>query len=288
MRQSVVLSLLALTASASIAAPAPTEHPVKAELLADTTGLTDGQPFRLGVRFELQPKWHVYWINPGDAGLPTSVQFKAPEGFRVESLRWPIPAAWNQPGNIVGYGYEKSLLLGSKVEAPATLPEGPVQIRADVRWLACKEVCIPGRADLKLDLSKSASPAPANAELFDEWEKRLPMMASSTESPLIAKSTGTFPPGEAKATFMVLLEWKDAPSEVSWFPGADPALRVDSMSQKTEGRSTQITFTGSILPGLELGSDSLDSLIVYTTPDGERRGVTVPVRLRGEIPDGSP
>src|SRR6188768_320064 len=105
MRQSVVLSLLALTASAAIAAPAPTEQPVKAELLADTTGLTNGQHFRLGVRFQLQPKWHVYWINPGDAGLATSVQFTIPKakGLRAGPLRWPIPIAWNQPGNVVGY-----------------------------------------------------------------------------------------------------------------------------------------------------------------------------------------
>ena len=32
-------------------------------LLADVESVPAGEPFRLGVRFQLDPEWHMYWHN---------------------------------------------------------------------------------------------------------------------------------------------------------------------------------------------------------------------------------
>jgi DsbC/DsbD-like thiol-disulfide interchange protein len=254
---------------------------VKAELLADTAGIRAGRSFTLGVLLRMQPEWHVYWRNPGDAGLATSVRWSLPEGFRAGELRWPVPEAWNQPGNIVGYGYEGSVLLAAEVQAPAGLAAGSsVPVGAEVRWLSCKHVCIPGQASLKLDLPVVEAPAPASRELFAEWAGRVPVPLGGPDSPFTAKSTGNLTEAEASANFMLLLQWKAPPSEVTWFPAPEPALKIESMSLKTESLNTQITFVGSVLAGQRLLAETLETLIVYTDPGGERRGVIVPVRLR--------
>ena len=45
---------------------------VKASLLADTGAVAPGKPFTVGLRLKMAPRWHTYWENSGDAGLPTT------------------------------------------------------------------------------------------------------------------------------------------------------------------------------------------------------------------------
>jgi len=54
---------------------------VQARLVADTTAVVPGKPFEAGVLLEMAEGWHVYWENPGDAGIPTRVDWELPEGW---------------------------------------------------------------------------------------------------------------------------------------------------------------------------------------------------------------
>jgi thiol:disulfide interchange protein DsbD len=168
-----VLGLCALLAGGSAGAAPP--QVVRAELVADVAGVAPARPFKLGVLFRMEPGWHIYWKDPGDAGLATSIRFGVPEGFRAGELRWPVPKSWVLPGEIRSIGYEESVLLAARVEPPAGLePGSKAPVAAEVRWLACKEVCIPGRASLKLELPVQEAPSAANQELFAAWEQKLP------------------------------------------------------------------------------------------------------------------
>ena len=59
---------------------------VKAQLVADTQHIEPGQKFRLGVLYTIAPKWHIYWKYPGDAGIPTQIDWQLPPGFRARSV----------------------------------------------------------------------------------------------------------------------------------------------------------------------------------------------------------
>ena len=115
-RGRTILSLLALLhggrLSACAARPAglplgrsPRCVRVKTEILADTS-LAPGKPFLVAVTLTTSPSWHIYWSNPGDAGVATSFDWKVPPGFIVEPLPFPIPTAFVQPGDIRVLGYE--------------------------------------------------------------------------------------------------------------------------------------------------------------------------------------
>ena len=43
-------------------------------LLAEITSIRPGQPFTVALRITLDPGWHTYWVNGGDAGLPLAVR----------------------------------------------------------------------------------------------------------------------------------------------------------------------------------------------------------------------
>ena len=62
-------------------------------------------------------------------------QWKLPKGFTAGPLRWPVPVAFVQPGDIAGYGYEHTVLLTARVTAPKDLPAGRVKIAAEASWL---------------------------------------------------------------------------------------------------------------------------------------------------------
>jgi thiol:disulfide interchange protein DsbD len=63
------------------------------------------------------------------------------------------------------------------VHVPPALAAGPtVSIVADARWLVCREVCIPERAQLRLELpvAQNAKDNPQSAALFAKTEKLVP------------------------------------------------------------------------------------------------------------------
>jgi len=146
------MAIVALWIGCGVAHAAKPE-PVKAELLADVTAVQPGMTFDVGVRLTMEEGWHVYWQNPGDAGLPTKVEWKVPPGFKVKALDYPTPVRFDQPGGVVGYGYRDSLMLIAKVTAPADLKAGSkIEIAANAKWLVCKDVCLPGKAAVKVEL----------------------------------------------------------------------------------------------------------------------------------------
>ena len=79
---------------------------VKAELLADTSAIVAGKPFTVGLLLRMAPHWHTYWKFSGDAGLPTELKWKLPQGWKIGDIQWPIPLKTIDPGDIETYGYE--------------------------------------------------------------------------------------------------------------------------------------------------------------------------------------
>ncbi|MCK6507716.1 hypothetical protein L6R53_30845 [Myxococcota bacterium] len=138
----------------------PTAALVTATLLSSHAAVSPGQELWLGLRLEVAPGWHVYWDNPGDSGLPTTVEVAAP-GLRVGPVRWPAPALLAAPGGLWNQGYEGevTLLLPAWVEDEAQ----ELQVTGEARWLACRaDQCIPGQAALALRLPAGAA-APTGA-----------------------------------------------------------------------------------------------------------------------------
>ncbi|QUV89173.1 protein-disulfide reductase DsbD [Chloracidobacterium aggregatum] len=168
-----------LWTSPAVAAPVEQPH-VKAELIAETTAIRPGVPFWVAIRFELEEHWHTYWRNPGDSGQPTSIKWKLPPGFKADDIQWPIPKRIEVSG-LVGYGYEKEVLHLIRITPPDKLPVGkPVTLAGKVRWLVCKEECIPGDAELTLTLPVTNDvPQPSPwTEAFSRARAQLPLATS--------------------------------------------------------------------------------------------------------------
>jgi thiol:disulfide interchange protein DsbD len=166
---------LVLFVGTAAALAAPRGRHVKASLVSELDAVRPGQPLVAGLRLQMDPGWHTYWLNPGDAGLPTKARWQLPEGFSAGELQWPRPGRF-MTGPLVSYGYEHEVLLPVEIQVPSTISSSSVRLAARVSWLECQEVCLPGKAELELSLPVKAEAAPGPAApLFEEARRRLPL-----------------------------------------------------------------------------------------------------------------
>ena len=157
--------------------PVQTDH-AEAALIAENSALKPGGAQNwLALRLKPETGWHVYWQNPGDSGLATKLSWTLPEGMAAGEIQWPFPQM-EKLGELTNYGYGEETLHLVPVSVPSQWPAGKtVELKAEAKWLVCKDICIPGKADLSLSLPVSnAVQADARwAEAFARTRARLPV-----------------------------------------------------------------------------------------------------------------
>lgn len=127
-------------------------------LVSENTSIQPGVPFWVATRLKMEPHWHSYWVNPGDAGLPTSLSWELPAGFKAGPIVWPHPTKIPLPP-LMSYGYENEVWLLTQITPPKSLTQKSVTLRAKAKWLVCKEACLPASANISISLPvKSETP----------------------------------------------------------------------------------------------------------------------------------
>jgi Thiol:disulfide interchange protein DsbD, N-terminal len=261
---------LCLMASTALA-----QH-VGARLLANVSAIQPGKPFWLGVQLKIDPGWHVYWKNPGDAGLPTKVKFTVPDGFTVGPLQYPTPQRLDQAGNILALAYENSVLLLAKVTSPANLPmDFHGEFQAAISWLVCSQVCLPGKATASVGLGSAPIAVPDNQELFEQWISQLPVDADQSPDVKEAHSNA-----DNNGDCSIEIVWRNrTPQSIEFLPGVLDDYSIDSTDVKAGYQTTVIRFTLRPLAGMTPSAATLDTVVGYLTKDGKHRGANISVAL---------
>jgi len=122
--------------------------------LISAANTAPGGNVQLALAFTLQPGWHIYWQNPGDAGFAPHVIAKPP--ITLGDISFPPPEFLLQ-GPVGAYVLSGHVVLPFAAKNVA----GSVAVRAS--WLVCADICVPERAEFTLPLTGGAS---AEAALF--------------------------------------------------------------------------------------------------------------------------
>lgn len=166
MRFHSLVSLISLVGALWGATPAfaapdePSQPLVQARLIIDDTLTEDGHKW-VGVAFRITPEWHIYWQNPGDSGIPTSLTWESlPKGVSAGNIHWPVPKRASM-GGLTNYGYEDEVIL----PVPLALKQGDAagELRVKAQWLVCRETCIPEEATLTGSLDEASAPREVKA-----------------------------------------------------------------------------------------------------------------------------
>lgn len=125
---------------------------IRAELFSDAQRVAPGDTLTLALRLQPDDGWHTYWMNPGDSGLETRIDWTLPEGAEAGPIQWPVPKKLPVE-HLVNYGFEGETLLLSDITLPMDIAPGDtLTLSAHARWLVCEIECIPGDAELSLSL----------------------------------------------------------------------------------------------------------------------------------------
>ncbi len=235
-----VLRLLALTLFCALPLGSAARAQVEASLVAlKATFPADAREVVVGLRLEHQPHWHTYWLAPG-TGFPTSLEWKLPPGWTAGPIRWPAPRrVYDTSKNLAGNGYEDITTLPVTLTPPAGLAPGVlVTLRARADWLMCKDVCIPGEAELELTLTPTDPGAMTTANVTDspEGEHLLATLdALPKPLPVEWKARAIRPDPSAKIVQLQVSGLGPQASADPWFFAADAAIAYDSPQVRVPG-----------------------------------------------------
>lgn len=131
----------------------------------------------VGVRFTIEPGWHLYWHGRNDSGLAPIIEWTLPEGWTARDALWPAPTRHVSPGDILDHIYEKDVTIIVPVRIPERADARRGVVEAELQWLVCRDVCLAEKAhvSLAIDASRPAPAPPAEAaRAFADASARLP------------------------------------------------------------------------------------------------------------------
>jgi thiol:disulfide interchange protein DsbD len=137
-------------------------------------------PAKLGLHVELEAGWHLYWANPGDAGLAPTARWVLPTGFTAGPLRHPVPKKTVREG-IVSLEHESPVLFLCEIAPPASgWPSGPWKAAAVLEWMACRESCVTGETAVEAVIPPDAASLAAGQALQERFASRFPRPLSGS------------------------------------------------------------------------------------------------------------
>ncbi|MDF7777091.1 protein-disulfide reductase DsbD family protein [Sphingomonas sp. AOB5] len=272
---------------ALIAAPAIAQKPgdgphVRIALVAESDTPAPGSEVTLAFVSTPEPKWHAYWRNPGDAGIPPKATWTLPEGLTAGEIRYPVPQRLLIVG-LMNYVYEHPFATLVTLKLPAGMTAGTkLPVSVDLAYLVCTdEICVPEKATLSTVLTVGDGAVSGERRTqFDGYRTALP-------KPL--GSQGTYQVANGGFRLAIPYPADAAASEVYFFPITDGV--VDYAAPQTvardgdrlviETKAKASTAPGPIEGVLAVGKDR--GFAVTATPGAVAAASAAPVQASGEM-----
>lgn len=120
-----------------------------------TVGLPDAQGRLHGILdIDLAPGWKTYWRDPGDAGVPPTLDVSQSTNVASAELAFPTPERFDD-GYSNWVGYDRPVAVPVEFQLPQ--PDKPTTIDANVFLGICETICIPVNARLTIDTASDPS-----------------------------------------------------------------------------------------------------------------------------------
>ena len=144
----------------------------KLRIISPISTAGDNPTIFLGIEYKLKDGWKPYWRAPGDGGLPQTLDWS--ESINVSKLEilWPTPIEFE----ILGFksiGYENEVVFPLKIELDELNQSSTILF--NINFLTCKDICIPGQANLKIILPAGKGHTTNHLFQLEEYLSRVPL-----------------------------------------------------------------------------------------------------------------
>lgn len=185
--------ILTLVTASALTSPAAEPSPATATISADRAAIWPGGTITLAVHFAIKKDWHIYSRSQNDSGFSPGFIWTLPPGLTVGEIRWPVPKRHISDGELLDHVYENEVTLLVPLTADKSVkPGSKLEVKAESKWLVCREACLPGDAILTITVpvvaaEADATPSPTAPKIVAA-EKALPKPATA---PFAAKIEGS-------------------------------------------------------------------------------------------------
>ncbi len=232
------------------------------ELIISHTSIEAGQSIPAAIRMVYEKGWHGYWINPGESGMRTEVEWQLPAGWTAGPLQFPAPKRF-VTGELASYGYEGEVLIPFVLKAPAAI-EGSQAIKGAVSWLSCNEKsCVSGEATVQVELATGKAVSGPQAATITAAMAKLPIVDKALQLQVTQAGdvvtltlTGAAPLDLQEAEFFPVTEQALEPREVLVWKKT--AAGYEARAKKNEYAGKELTQLSLVI----VPKDSQHALLV--------------------------
>ncbi len=120
----------------------------KVRLISPITSSNTNQLI-LALEYELEEEWKTYWKSPGGGGFPQKIIWNNSSNVKDIEILWPEPIEFEILG-LKSIGYKDKVIFPLIVDLEDNQKQ--TNLNLNINYLVCKDVCIPGSADIFLNI----------------------------------------------------------------------------------------------------------------------------------------
>ncbi len=121
----------------------------KVRLISPTTASNNNNQLILALEYELEEEWKTYWKSPGGGGFPQKIIWNNSSNVKDIKILWPEPIEFEILG-LKSIGYKDKVIFPLIVDIKDNQKQ--TNLNLNINYLVCRDICIPGNADIFLDL----------------------------------------------------------------------------------------------------------------------------------------
>jgi thiol:disulfide interchange protein DsbD len=200
-----------------------------------------GDEIMAGVHFKLDPGWHIFWKNPGQPSLPTTVEWTLPAGVTAGEIQWPVPKKHVDRDEAISFSattyiYEDEVVLLVPLKVAENAAAGLSEITVKIEWQECEKLCVNADAEIHASFEIATDRKPAkDAPLLAAWQKRLPKRDPNLAVRAVWEKAAA---GDVRP---LILEWNSSSpgGQADFFPNTNDSFEIQPETQKLRASAGQ-------------------------------------------------
>jgi len=241
-----------------------------------------GDTIWAGVDLKMEPGWHTYWKNPGAAGMATEIKWQLPPGISAGKIEWPLPQKL-PPIEVTTYGYENEVVLIVPLKIETNFPTGEIDLKANVSWLECKDICIPANQDVEAKLIIGGETKnSADAATIESWKNKAPQTTSNFR----ASRWWNDSTNENPRTLFIQIH-PGQTNVTDFFPQASDAFEVQPETEINFDEYGNSTIIKKLVKKYSGAWPKEISGVIVTDENGRRNGFEVQIPITEQAPSGA-
>lgn len=212
----------------------------------------------------------TYWRDPGDSGVPPTLDFAGSENVKAVTVLWPAPVRFPDGAGGHSIGYMVDIIFPLRVIP--TDAARPASVHLKLGYAVCANICVPAEANLQLSLTGDG----AEEMAIEKAEMRVPRRVPLGPGEGLAILSVHREPGGAHGRVVVEVAAPEGAAVDLFVEGPTPDWSLP-LPEQTGSDATKRHFTFE-LDGMPPGAHAEGARLTFTAVSGDD-AVEVPAHL---------